>query len=179
MASILDPVKSLRVPGRLCRNPTDLSIAFPHGGEDLGLVTNMAFRPNQRRYEATGEEYGGETVETYVTGERILFVAALLGAPESGCIRIFRDATAARIRYPGSSLPGSLGSAQSFKLLFSPRDKTVHPGLMIYKAIPMLDEAAEIAISLNTDFIIPVMFRGIRDGTGRVYEIAKLADMAI
>ena len=35
----------LHVPGRLVKNPTSLSLVFPHGGTALGIVRAIVFKP--------------------------------------------------------------------------------------------------------------------------------------
>ena len=58
----------LRIPGRLCVGPTDLTTAFPHGGTALGVTRALEFRFGYRTYNATAEEFGGVTTRAYYTG---------------------------------------------------------------------------------------------------------------
>ncbi len=40
-----DVSQVLRVPGRLCINPTNLATAWPHGGTGLGVVGSSVLEP--------------------------------------------------------------------------------------------------------------------------------------
>ena len=183
--ALLDPAKSLRVPARLCADPTDLATAFPHGGTDLGLVSNIVFRPNLKSRIVEAEEYGGEVVETIVAGESPILAVFLTGFNNEMTSRVFRETAVGSssgdqvIRYTSTTVAGTLGSAKKFKMLLSPRDTTDHPGLLFYNALPLIEEIAEFRWSIDDSLGVPAVFRGIRDSNGKVYEIAKLEDMSL
>lgn len=180
-----DVRKVLRVPGRLCAAPTDLSTAFPHGGTALGIVRDLAFRPNLKQRRVTAEEFGGEIVETIIGGESCVLACVLRGMDNDAVTKAFLNTSAGSssgdrtIQYPGSSRAGTLGSSRSFKLLFSPRDTTNHHGLILYNAIPLVAESAELQLAIGQEMGIAVVFVAYRTSTPNLYQIAKLADMTL
>jgi hypothetical protein len=175
----------LRVGGRLCSGPTDLSAAFPHGGTALGMVSEVLFRPNLKRAEITAEEFGGEPVEVVVTSETCVFGCLLRGIDSDAWNLAFEDTTVGSgsgkpvVDYPGSTRAGALGSSRSAKILWSPDDIQSDPAILLYKAIPILDETAELALSISQEMVVRVVFQGIRDGSGNVYQIGRLEDLTV
>jgi len=180
---LTDPTKSLRVPARVCATPTNLGIAFPHGGADLGHVANIIFLPNLQAREVDAEEFGGTAVEWIVAGERPLLALNVRGFTDAMVTRVFRETFTGGggdegIRY-NTTRGGDLISAQAFKLLVSPRDTINHPGLIIYRACPIIEETAEVPLGTRREIGLRVFFHAIKDATKGHYEIQKLADMTL
>ncbi len=187
MVELLDFADSLRVPGKLLADPTDLSIAFPHGATELGEVARIEFLKNQQSQVATGEEFGGSAIEVAIVGQSPILVCILRGLNNEMVDKVFPEtalggSTSARgISYTtagtGNKARGYFGSSRAFKLLFRPRDATRHPALILYRAVPMIEDTAVMSFGIDEDLGMPVVFRGLPDGTGRTYQIQKLADM--
>ncbi len=76
---IADPAGSLRIAGRLCKDPTDLGIAYPHGGDDLGIVSNIVFRPSMTGRDIFSEPKGNQVVERIEGAESPLLIVNLVG----------------------------------------------------------------------------------------------------
>lgn len=172
---MLNPINSLRIPGRLCADPTNLAGAFPHGGTDLGLVSEQRFRLNAERGEVRAEEFGGEATEYVIAGQSPVYAAFLTGLDSNMLAKIFESG----FKYPGSNAPGTLGSARGFKLLFSPRDTVNHPGLIVYNAVGLPDVAAELSFATNLDTGLLVVFKGLRSASGNIYQVDKLGALTL
>jgi hypothetical protein len=177
--------KVIRLGGRLCSGPTDLSLAFPHGGTALGMISEAIFQPNLQRAQITAEEFGGETVDVVVMAETVILGCLLRGVDSDAWTTVWEDTTAGSssgepvVDYPGSTRAGTLGSARAVKILYSPDDLQNDPAILLYSAIPILDETAELALSISQEMVVRVVFQGIRDGSGNVYQIGRLEDLTV
>ncbi len=181
--------KMLRAAGRLCVNPTDLSTAYPHGGADLGNIRAVACRPVVRYYRVRAEEFGGRMVE-----------AAALCRGEILSV-IFRGASnkALEILYPRSEAGTTTGdrlvysavidddderdglrlSGKAVTLCFSPDDRA-HPTVLFQKALPMLEESAELALQTNRDYEHAAVFEAIPLVSGaRPWQAGRWQDITI
>lgn len=172
--SAWDPRNVFRAPGRLVMNPTSLAAgqSYPWGGAELGVVREVAAIPNQQNYIVRAEEYGGVAAEVIQGGESWVLVAVLASYDKSLLAKLFNSAAVetatgrAQISFPGS--PGTKASGRSLKLLFSPDDFDHHPMLVLYNAIPLVEESARIKLSARDPFEIPVAFHGTYDGSSRL-----------
>ena len=79
----------------------------------------------------------------------------------------------------GSPRSGSLGSARSMKLLLAPTDADRDPWLVIYRAIPLVDESADLSFAIGTELGIAVVFYGIPDASDRVYAYHRREDITL
>lgn len=180
-----DPRSVMRVVGALCANPTDLTVAFPHGGTALGLVTDVVFKPNLRRQELRAEEFGNETVDVIINSETVILGVRVRGQDRDMWDLLWEDpvtgsATGERVaEYPGATRTGNLASARSAKILYSPRNTEGHPALLLYRATLLLDEVQDIALTGKREMTIPALFHGIRDTSGRVYAMGRLEDLTL
>jgi len=183
--STADSRTILRVAGRLCKDPTDLSAAFPHGGTALGLVASVEFTPVMARAEIRAEEYGGEIIEIVEQAERVVFVCVARGYDSDMLSTIFRDTATGSgtgglvVTNDSTRRGGELGSASTVKLLYSPKDTEQHPALLIYKAVPLTDPTIQLQMSIGEELGVAAVFTGIRDGSGRLYQWGRLEDLTV
>lgn len=183
--SLLAFTTSLRVPGRLCADPTNLALAFPHGGTDLGLVRAIRFRPGFLSERLPFEEFGGKIGETVHGGQTPRLGVVLLGFTDAMSQRVFPEtfvgATLAKrgIRSTSATLAGRLGSASTFKLLFSPRHTADHPGLILYAASAIVEEIEEVPLNTEEGVGLAVVFEALKDSANRDWEFQRLADMTL
>jgi len=56
-------------------------------------------------------------------------------------------------------------ASRAGKLLFAPKAKDDHPLILMYAAIPMLDEDLELRMSMKEEYGLGVRFLGTPDGT--------------
>lgn len=174
----------VRLRGRLVKDPTNLSTAFPHGGTALGLARDMVFRFGFKTTFVHAEEFGAR-VETIFAGETAVFAAVLREFDKDAVSAIFPNTGASGALIKGNASgsginrAGTLLSSKSFKLLFSPTAVDHHQFVVIYKAVPMLEETAEFQMSLGDEVGIAVMFQAIPDSAGKLYQIGKKADISL
>jgi hypothetical protein len=188
-----DISEALRVPGRLIKNPTDLTAARPGGGTDLGEVADIVFLVGQKHGVIVAEEFGGQVVEDVMAGESAVLTAVLRQFDEDALGSVFPNAAAGsvtgkrKIEYaPGKTsggykLPGTMRSTLAFKLVFWPDDVLRHRFLVLYKAMPMVDESAKLQFHMNAEVGIPVVFQGIPDTANsyRTYDIGFRRDITL
>lgn len=178
----------LRVPGRLCYNPTSLTTAYPHGGTGLGVVKTVRVKPYKVYHKITAEEFGSEAID-YVDGGESWILGAILRSFDKDALKlIFPSAVTgtitqeAVVAHPAADTAiraGLLMSAKAVKLLFSPDDPARNPFLILYNAIPLIDESAEINLELDSDFTIGMLFAGIRSSAGKVMAMGLKEDLAL
>lgn len=175
-------------PSRLIADPTDFALASPYGGTQLGIARALSFRLGQKVTESKAEEFGRPIAFTLVGDEPVLacvlrtwdndMLSRILPnstAPSSGRLRaIDGRASGASINRAGFDL-----TSLNFVLLVEPLQANEHPGLIIYNAVPVFDENAEILMSHTQEFGVALMFKGTPDATGRDYSMAPVADLNV
>ncbi len=167
MASELDEL--LRQPGRLCYGPTNLATAFPHGGVSLGPVRDVVAEPGAETEELTEEAFGIEVVEALERGE-VWGITATLRGPSPAVMGLFMSGTATGATTGETSLvfPAAVETAglrksdRAIALLFSPYDTLNGHFVLFPRALPIVDAAARMALSLEIPRELAVVFRATR-----------------
>ena len=177
----------LHVPGHLIKNPTNLTAPPDFGGTELGNTAEIVLRVVHRSLELRGEEYASEIVEIIEGSDDIAIACFLRGFDKDALTTIFRNSSISTktdkpiITWPGATAPSTLGSSKAFKLLFAPDSTEAVPGLILYNAIPLVQEVAEMrfAFDLSDELGVPVIFRAIRNTPGKLAQMALLEDMSL
>lgn len=172
------------VEGFLCIDPTDLTAAFPHGGTAIGTVRDEEFRPGPQERAIFAEEYG-VNIEVYHAGWDPVFLCVLRDYDDDAVSAIWPDVTTTGLSRPGLQArvsandfrAGKRMSDLAVKLLFSPRALDAHKFIVLYKAIPIVQPDASILLNLGDEIGTGVMFRGIPDATGRLFQERFRADL--
>lgn len=179
-----DTTEILRVSGRLCVGPTNLSQTFPHGGTAIGISRRCALRLRIAQHDVDYEEFD-EVGETIRGGQRVVGFSALLRQVADNDVlnAIFPDtsvgaSTKRVVNIPGSARAGALGSSVAVKLLFS-ADLSTDPSIIIYRAIPEIVEEDEVASSVLQEMVWSVRFKAIRDASGRTAKVGRLGDLSV
>lgn len=169
-----------RVRGRLSWNPTDLTQDYPHGGTALGLARDHEFQPNIEHKKLAAEEWGGSTASVLYTGEDPMFLAVLRDFDADALATVWpnvRTTLGGRVTLtyrPGdesTNLPGTqLDDTHAGLLVFTPDDEDQHDWIIIYRAVPVVQVAAAMALHLDEDLGFPVAWIGTPDSNGDVYE---------
>lgn len=183
----------IRCPGRLCINPSAFTAAWPHGGQGLGAVQDIVFKPGRSSTILREESYGNEVYDIVDLGESVVVAAALKSWDADAVAALFPSTTTGSVSrkrgifypYPtvqggtagGTFRPGTMRSNSAVRLLFTPNDTAKYPGIYLYNALPMVEEAAQIRLTLEEDGLIPVVFYGTRDQSHRVYSVARMEDL--
>lgn len=184
-----NPRNIRRTRGRIAWNPTDLTVAFPHGGTELGIVRNLIFRFGIATEEIRAEEWGNVPTE-YVYAGSSAFLAAILREFDNDAIdAIFPDTPTGSasgdesirgaVSGSGVTLGGTLLSAQAGVLVVSPEAPQSQEFLLLYNAIPMPAEASELQISAGEEMGIAVVFRAVPDATHRMWHVGKRRDLSL
>ena len=167
----------LSVPGRLYLNPTTL--LTPHTTTSelcLGVVHEVYIRIDQQYSWITAEEYGGERVEGMLAHDGCAIGFILRSWDRDAMARLFpntaQGATTGKRRVvaPGTVRPGEPLSDRSIKLAFCPDDLDNHPAFLMRRALPAIQETADVAMRLDQEFGVPAIFYGIRDTSNRLYD---------
>ena len=142
-------------------------------GTSLGQTYRQRWLPNVRTYDETAEEFGSITVETFFVGESPVLLG-LLRSWGAGIGTIFPQGSGSsalsNVR-SGSNRPGAeISVSKGGVLLFTPFDST-QPGVRLYRAVPLLQTAAEITMRADEDLGIGFAFRATPDSRGRVYNV--------
>lgn len=194
MATV-DARKVLRAPGRLAYGCTNLALAWPHGGTGLGNVRGIVLRYARTDFRVTAEEFGFEPVEVIQGGESWSVGAVLRDADDDAYSKLFPNTAAGTttqhkvVTAPGSVRAGALGSARGVVLVFTPEGAThakaaatpdvAVPFVVLYRAIPMVEESAEVALTRSADVALPAIFVGIRDSSDRMLAMGRRADLTL
>ena len=176
---------ALRNKGNFCFNPTDLSLAYPHGGTGLGLINKVVVKPMKTNYMIRAEEFGNEVTDVIDGGQSWLITATLRSFDDNAISKIFPNTSIGSksktrvINHSGAVRAGSLISSRSIVLIFSPEDIQRNPMVIFYKALPLIDETSEFNFNLDTEFALGVQFVAIRDNSERVEAIGKRDDLSL
>jgi len=181
-----DPRQFRFVPGRMCLDPTDLTTAFPHGGQMIGSFSGLKLTITRRSEELTAEEYGGEVFESVITGMQFRIGGFARGYDADLLDTLFDDVTTTmggnhkspNIDYPGDTREGRLGSAKNQKLLFA-ADNAGDPSIIFYQAMPLIEEVAEMRMETKREYGYPVMWHATRHASLGVAMIDRIENLVI
>lgn len=190
-----DPRKVLRVPGRLAIGPTDLTLAWPHGGTGLGAVRGVRLKRFGGLWPATSEAHGGAPVEYLEAGESWALACTVRTHQDDVIRRIFPNTASGTtsqrrvVSAPGSVHAGDWVSGRSVVLVFTPEGATQAksatatdadaPFVVLYRALPLLAADIEIPLELGEDYALDVVFQGIPDSSGRVLAMGPRVDLTL
>lgn len=181
-----NPLNVRKIKANVCLNPTDLSAAFPHGGTALGFTGKHIFYPNVLSRELTREEYGGSVDEVAYLAERAILALVMrdfdvdhLAAafPNTATVNghtVIRGGFATGQEQPGYSL-----TSLAAKVLLSPEDVDAHEGVLLFNAVPVIDEDLAATYSITSEQGLALSWVALPDGTGRTFEFGKLAGMTL
>ncbi len=175
-----DATKVYRVPGKLAINPTNLGAAFPHGGTALGVSTRVRIEMTRPQIMIKAEEFGSEVCEV-VRGAETFILGAMLRQWDADVLAaIFPDTATTTINgLPATTRAGTLASDNSAVLIFTPDNQTDHPAILLYKAIPLVEETAELRFGIVQELVLPVLWLALRDSSDRFYSIGKIGDLSL
>lgn len=173
-----------KTPGRLFMNPTSLTVEANYGTE-LGTFRQAFLTIDQPYQWIEAEEYGGQKVDGVVTKEGCS-IGALLHSWDADLIQKLFPNTAAgdtthrrRVVSPSTIRPGELMSTRAMVLYFVPDDPVRHPSFLMRRAIPATEEQFQVALKIDEEFGIPVVFYGIRDANGNLYDWGLPHDLTL
>lgn len=175
------PSRILRLRGRLVRDPASLSAPFPYGGTVLGLVRSAAFVVSPRTYIVRAEEFGDQAVEALWQGDHAVLSCVIRDYDTDAILAALGAIASATAN--GVSIARTTASAgalaQHMKILFVPQSEDLHPMIYLPAAHPVPSPGMEMRLSANDEVGLSVSFWAVPDTLGRVYQIARKADIVL
>lgn len=173
-----------RIKGRLSVAPTDLTLAYPHGGTALGQIGRFAIEIAEGVLPIVDEHYGQPVEFVAATGLTVLS-CHLRGWDNDALQQVLPDTFAGsgsgnrviRLGSPNNAT-GKIQSGRTVKVLFTADRPTEHPSVILYNAIPIIDQAEAVRFSLFQEARIPVQFIGLRSGS-KYGQIGLLEDLEL
>ncbi len=164
-----DVAALLREPGRLCLNPTDLDLPFPHGGVSLP-TRGIEARPSALTEELLEEPFGREVVEALELGES-WEIRAELRAPSPEVLDLFLGGAVTGGGTGEDVLEdldgGRRASDRAAAVLFSPRDVLSGWFVLFPRALLSLGPRAHSSRSAQRGAGIAVRFQATRAASAR------------
>lgn len=163
--------------GRLFYGVSDVSIAAPYGGTELGLVSSVYVAPPQGVIHLQQEGDGSTFQTLYIGGDAV-----------AGCLLTTFDADAVAALFPGAGTGAASGPIATFpskvgqaaetitNLLYAPTN-SAHNAWLMPIAQPSLDDQARLWFSHRRWLTFPMIFRSQADSSGRALVTGKLADL--
>ncbi len=183
-----DPRNIVRAAGRLVKDPTDFTAAYPYGGTELGVVGRIKFRRGVVVHHARAEEWGGVRTKTTYQREDAVIACTLREWDDDMIAALFPNVAAGSgtgkqvVTYDvdtGNRAGYDLTGNSAMSVLFAPFAAEHHRAVFLRNAVPMEEAAAEASLSLNSELGIAVVFIGQPDSSQRVYEDGMLEDLTV
>jgi hypothetical protein len=141
----------------------------------MGELRDMVFEPHAVFRPIYAEEWA-VNVDAVYCGERPIFrgvlrypdADAMANIPAAGAFSFARNQSTT---YPGSTM-GARGGVLIFTPIYSG-----HPAVKLYFAIPMIDDAAQLQLSMGEEWGLAVSFMGCPDSSGKVYAVGPIGSL--
>lgn len=176
-------MRTIRAPGRMVVNPTDLRVDYPYGGTELGLTRAVIVQPLGSPFRVETEGLGEATdvlegVNRWVVG---FFLRGFDDDALSILLSDYTDTGAvtghAHMKVPNRAQPGASALRRARKLLFVPDDPVHVPAVLVFRGVPDFEDGAQLAFQRQEELGIPIAVECLRDDQSRILEIGRLADL--
>lgn len=182
----------------------DLTAAYPYGGTEMGLCRSAAFVWGIKYAPIQCEEFGGIATEFMYLSETAVLSAVLREYDDDMIKTVFHSSnegmngtTGKKVTVSGkpvvraglsskvatsgigNTYPGQIVSALHKSILFVPDDTENHEFLLMYNAMPMVQEASDMKMTAAEWAEVGVVFHAIPDSTGKLYEFGRITDIPI
>lgn len=178
--------RTLRAPGRLVVNPTDLTRAFPYGGTEVGKTRLVVLQTLGVLFPIKSEGLGGEPTDVLEGPPQYVFSCFLRGWDDDAVRLFFRDNYVqgavtghSLMREPGLRRSGSSALGRAVALLYVPDNPEDAPAALVYRAVTDWADGAELAFQRGEELGIPLVGQCIRGATGKIVEVGRLADLSL
>lgn len=176
-------MKVIRAPGRLVVNPTDLGVAYPFGGIEIGLTKSVVVQSLGSLFRVQNEGLG-EATDVVEANNRWVVGLFVRGFDDDALTHLLADhadvgavSGHTHLIVPNRAQPGTSALPRAKKFLYYPEDPINVPSLLVYRGIPDLADNAEIAFQRGQEFGFPMAIECLRGDSGRILEIGRLADL--
>lgn len=180
------PSRILRAPARIIINPTDPTAATPFGGTALGLTREAALVEQGGPGRRIESELLGEATEVLETANVASFGCFIRGWDDdalehlmSGGYAAGEETSRATYTSPGTRIPGQTAFDRAVTLLLAPENPADAPALLIHRFIPFWDTESTLRWSRQEELGIPLAGECLRGANGRIYDIARMADLTL
>ncbi len=179
----------LYAPGRLSITPTDLTLAYPHGGTALGLVKGVSIQlgPDYDPARNILASERGNQVADNVRGPANAILSGFLHSWDPDLIqRLFPNTSVVTVsggtghrlvQEPGSVRAGARMSDVAVDLVYTPDDLDHVPMFRMNNAMPFLDASPALQLALDIEWALPFTFIGIMDSNDLMYEFGRRFDI--
>jgi len=181
--------KILRVPGRLSHSPISLATAYPHGGTAIGTVGKVIAHPLDPAFVVTAVEFGGAPIDLIEGGPRWVVTFELRELLDPDALAAIFPCYAAgasggpilkyRAGTNGQRAGLRVGASLAFVLVFTPDNEDQHPWLILRRAVPAIQETAEIALRGNADAGLAVRWYATPDSNKDVFDLGLRRDLTL
>ncbi len=172
--------ETLRQPGRLVSTPTDLSLAFPHGGTALGKLISVAIDWGIDAIDVPGLEDGEPVDQIELIG--VFTMSCVLRGYDNEVVKVAMPNTVVsstgnrRIQGRGAKRHGRMRSSRAVPILFSPDDPD-HRAVYIPLALPAPDVTQALFLMGSARYGFPLVFTAMEDSNGETYYVDLLGDL--
>lgn len=162
------------------------------GGTCLGHVRDIEFRFPRRSVPLTaGDDFGGSVVDVLDCGDDCIVAGVLRGWDPDAIGQLFPNTSTGtssgdrvvKGAVNGTNRSGRLEAASAVKLLYAPTDVERGLFVVVFKAIPLIDESAAMRLNLSAEVGIPFAFYGVPDtatgSTKATYQFGRKSDISL
>jgi len=176
-------------PGKLVVGPSDLTTPGSdnaYGGTEVGLSNQCLLTPLGVPFRIENEGLG-EATDVLEANNRFLVTCFLRGWDDDAITQFFSGQRSAGgtsqhglFTAPGSRVPGkSSADSTNLTVLFVPEDLLHTDAFILYRAIPWWTDDAEMAFQRQEEFGIPLQLDCLRNGSGNILQVGRLADLSL
>lgn len=177
----------LRVPGRIVIDPTDLSAAYPHGGTEVGHVKMVVIQEVGNPPLPVVSELLAEPIDVLDGDNEWVCSFFVRGWDDDAVQQLLPGGYSAGsvsghslFSVPGSRTPGqSAIDADEVIVLFVPDSPATARGFILYRAVPVLSDGAELLFQRNEELGLPIMLHCMRDANDNILAIGHFADLSL
>jgi hypothetical protein len=168
---------AVRVTGQLYHTPTgaDLTVVA-NRGTPLGLVDRIIFSPGFITKALIREETNRVHKLLYC-GQRPRLAFSLESFDPDALAVIFGNVMSTGLKGPRLKAGDSMseGTAISPKVILFAPEKAAHPGLILYAALPLLEETDEARFTAVNPLTFSALFECEENASGWVYQMNRLS----
>ena len=183
------PTTSIRpAPGRLIIGPTEefATGTYPYGGVEIGYAADVVLENLGTPFVVEDEGLGepSEVLEAdnqwRLRCELRVWTDAAVQLLMVGGYELGATTRRRTFNVPGNRTPGQRSIDRTSVVVALVPDDAIHTdGLVLYRAVPGLQEGAEISFSRQREHAIPMVFDCLRDDNLRILSQGRLPDLAV
>lgn len=180
-----DASQILRTPGRWVIGPTDLSLAYPYGGIEIGRSKAVVVRNLGHAMRIISEGLG-EATDILDADNRFVVAFTMRGWNRDALERLKTDNYAegtiskqAVFSVPGNNQPGSSTLGRARVMLYVADDVIQAPSVLIYRGVPDWTEGGEIAFQRGEELAFPMAVECFRNTNNKTLAIGRLIDLSL